>query len=70
MKLYTIARETEVNYGHGGSGTVFRICKEGTYEIGDFPPAFLQEKDAQDYIDTMPHLRTWKEKVVELEVIE
>ncbi len=67
MKIYTIADETHETYGHGDFGKEQRICRQGSYGSGDFPPAFKTREAAQAHIDKME----WKhgKAVVEMELL-
>lgn len=68
MKIYTIANETDECYGHGDYGRELRICCQGGYGTGGFPPAFRTQKAAQKYLDGIK----WNsdKKVVELELYD
>lgn len=68
MKIYTIENEVHECYGHGDYGAELRICRQGLYGNGDFPPLFKTQKAVQKYLDSVK----WNhdKKIVELELIE
>jgi hypothetical protein len=68
MKIYTIAEETHECYGHGDYGTELRICKQGGYGTGNFPPLFKTKEKAQEYIKNLKYSTI--QKVVEMDLIE
>lgn len=53
MKIYTIATEVRECYGHGSYGDEQRICREGAYGSGSFPPAFMSKSDAEGYLKSL-----------------
>ena len=67
-KVYTIATLKNECYGHGDYGNELKICREGAYGAGSFPPIFLNEQLAQEYLDSLK----WNhdKRIVELEFIE
>jgi hypothetical protein len=69
MKIFTVAQECRECYGHGDYGTELRICREGFYGSGNFPPAFHTSKAAEDYIAMHQSKFSVPLKVVEMEFI-
>lgn len=51
MEIYTIADETNECYGHGDFGSELRICHQGGYGTGEFPPVFKSRKAAEKYLN-------------------
>lgn len=68
VPLYTIASETHEIYGHGDSGIEFRICKEGSYGTGEFPPVFEDRNLAQDYLNKIESWRRINKRLVKLKL--
>jgi hypothetical protein len=50
LAIFTIGSKTDECYGHGNYGTETRICREGAWGTGQFPPCFCSRTDAERYI--------------------
>lgn len=67
MKIYAIANTTNECYGHGDYGSVTNIRRQGSYNSGDFPPAFTSREAADKYHASLPWPNGFV--VVELELV-
>jgi hypothetical protein len=66
MKVYAIANEVHECYGQGDYGKEHRICRQGSYGTGGFPPVFASRQAAQNYLAGIEYFTG---KVVELEFV-
>lgn len=66
MKIYTIANKVSECYGHGSFGDELRICRQGSYGSGEFPPAFKTREAALQHLSTLKY--NHDKVVVELEL--
>jgi len=66
--IFTIAKHTSETYGHGDAGVETRICHEGAYGSGKFPPCFLTWKEAEEYRKEMKY--NSDTEVVELQLMQ
>lgn len=58
-KVFGIAEKQSVCYGHGDNGSELKICKMGAYGSGDFPPIFLDEEKAAEWINNNKSIREY-----------
>lgn len=65
--IFTIGLLTKECYGHGDFGQETRICCEGAYGSGHFPPCFHTRLEAEGYLATMEQKHD--KVVVELRLI-
>jgi hypothetical protein len=49
--VYTIAKSRTECYGHGDFGTEKKVCRMGAWGEGDYPPVFMTEKAARNWLD-------------------
>ena len=64
-KVYAIATQEFICYGHGDYGKELKICQVDAYhKLGTFPPIFKDKSKAESYLDKLK----WssEKKVVEL----
>jgi len=50
VALFGLAQESHEVYGHGDNGKEQRICRQGSYGSGQFPPCFTAKEAADDYV--------------------
>jgi hypothetical protein len=53
-KAYAIARDSSDCKEHGHCAPESKICRMGAFSLGEYPPIFTQEKDAFDWVATLP----------------
>lgn len=66
VKIYTVANLDNVCAGHGDYYDAAHICRQGSYESGEFPPCFVSKAGAEAYLETTKAKAFSKRLVVEL----
>lgn len=55
-EIYTIGIKSSECYGHGDYGTETKICKDGVYGSGSYPPCFIDRTEAEKYLKKMRYI--------------
>lgn len=55
MYIYTIAVSSTEVCGHGENCVEEKICRDGFYGMGKFPPAFKTKSAAAKYLESLDY---------------